>query len=82
MNLKNKPYTIWGHSKKSERKGVWFSVRSFETMAQAMQSLHDLTKVSKDKRDIIYIVLPNNGEKRRYILFKDEYADNVIDSAK
>lgn len=82
MNLKNRPYSVYAHSKKDEREGLWFRVRSFKTMSDALISLKELTKTPKEERDLIYIVLPNNGEQRRHILFKEEHIKNVLETAK
>ena len=82
MNLKNKPYSIYAHDQKSDRDGLWFRVRSFGTMVSAIQSLKGLTKKPKEKRDLIYIILPNQGEVRKHILFKDEHIETALKSGK
>jgi len=51
-------------------------------MKRAMQSFKELTKTKKEGRKLIYIILPNNNDQRRYIVFKDEHKDDVLKSAK
>jgi len=82
MNLKNKPYSIYAHDMNGERKGLWFRLKSFHTMSSAVQSLKELTKTPKEERDFIYIVLPNQGEQRRHILFNEENIQKAIDSGR
>lgn len=82
MKLSSRPYSIYAHSKKDEREGLWFRVRNFKTMESALHSLKGLTRTSKDKRDLIYTILPNQGDQRKYIIFKDEHAKNLIKSAR
>lgn len=82
MNLKNKPYSIFGHDLKGENKALWFRVRSFSTMANALNSLQGLTKTPKHNRSIVYTILPNNNEQKKYILIKEELQEEMIKAAR
>ena len=82
MSLKNKPFSIYAHDTTDEREGLWFRVKSFKTMSSALQALYHLTRTPKEERKLIYIILPNEGERRRHILFKDEHIKRIIETAK
>ena len=82
MNLNNKPYSIYCHDTTGDNDALWLRIRSFKSMKRAMQSFKELTKTKKEGRKLIYIILPNNNDQRRYIVFKDEHKDDVLKSAK
>jgi hypothetical protein len=76
--MRNKPYGIYMSTDKA---GIWMRVKSFNNMDSALHSLKDLTRTSKKKRNHVYTILPNEGSKR-FIGIKEEYIEQVLNSAR
>jgi len=77
----NKSYRPFGIYHSTPQEGVWIRRSSYRTMEIALQALGELTKTPREQREYRYIILPNQDD-RRGILFKEEQAKHIYESAR